>query len=644
MISAQGLAKSFGGRTLFAEATFRLAAGERYGLVGANGSGKSTLLEILAGRCEPSAGSVATPGGVRLGVLGQRRFLEDADAILSVALKGNAELWRAMAEKDALLDGPEDAFDADEFSRLEEVVQRHDGYAAEAGAAAILEGLGIPAETHRRPLSTLSGGYKLRVCLAQVLAGAPDALLLDEPTNHLDVLSIRWLEKFLLGFPGPVVVVSHDHRFLDNVATHVLDVDYETVLAYPGNYARFAGAKQAERERREKEIAARRREIAHHQQFVDRFRAKATKARQAQSKLRLIEKRAEGLEELPQSSRRYPVFRFEPARPSGREVLQVKGVSKAYGANRVLSGVSLRVDRGDRLAILGANGVGKSTLLKIVAGELEADAGSVEWGYEARPGYFAQDQASHFGSSNQSAQAWIEERCGGKGAGYARAQMGKVLFSGDDAAKRVGDLSGGEAARLVFCGLAVRQPNVLLLDEPTNHLDLESIEALVEGLRSYDGTLVLVSHDRWLVSRLANRIVEISADGVRDFRGSYGDYVHYCGDDRLDAVAPSSKARDGTRKGRGRQPRPRSSKNARDRRASIEERQQRILDRMEAAEARMAEIDAAFARPAYYAEAASGEVLSLQAERAALAREIEELAAKWDEAEGRPPRAAAAGG
>ncbi len=637
MISAKDLAKSFGDRTLFADVSFQLAAGERYGVVGANGSGKSTLLDILSGRTEPSAGTVSMPGGTRLGVLGQRRFLKDADSVLSVALMGNEELWRAMAEKEEMLAGPEEDFDANRFSRLEEAVQRHDGYAAEAAAASILEGLGIPAESHGRPLSTLSGGYRLRVGLAQVLAGSPDALLLDEPTNHLDVLSIRWLEKFLQGFRGPVAVVSHDHRFLDNVATHMLDVDYETVLAYPGNYTRFAKAKRAERERREKEIAARRREIARHQQFVDRFRAKATKARQAQSKLRLIEKKAAGLEELPRSSRRYPVFRFEQERPSGREALKVEGLSKSYGANQVLSGVSLRVNRGDRLAILGPNGIGKSTLLKIVAGDLAADSGSAVWGYQAQPGYFAQDQARHFDSPNQSAEAWIEERCGGRGAGYARGQMGKALFTGDDAAKRVGDLSGGEAARLVFCSLAIQRPNVLLLDEPTNHLDLESIEALVDGLRSYDGTVVFVSHDRWLVSRLANRIVEISAERVRDFHGSYDDYVHYCGDDRLDAPAsrPARARREARAESRRETGGRRRGRPAPSGRQDAEDRQGRVLARLEAAEERMAEIDAVFAQPSYFAEAAQEEVRDLNAERAALAARIEGLAAEWDEVEQR---------
>ena len=346
MISATSLSKSFGERVLFEGASFRLNPGERYGLVGANGSGKTTLLNILAGDMEAGGGSVDMPRRIRLGVLRQDRFLYEDEQILQVTLMGNEELWCAMAERDEVLARAGEHFDADRFSRVEEVFERHDGYTAEPRAAAILEGLGLPARVHHDPLSTLSGGFRLRVLLAQVLASAPDALLLDEPTNHLDIVSIRWLEKFLRGFRGPVVVISHDHRFLDNVATHILDIDYETVIGYPGNYTRFLGAKAAERERREKEIAVREREIAHHRKFVDRFRAKASKARQAQSKLRLIEKRTEALVELPKSSRRYPTFRFEQRRPSGREVLRVKGVGKSFGDNRVLRDVNLRVGRG----------------------------------------------------------------------------------------------------------------------------------------------------------------------------------------------------------------------------------------------------------------------------------------------------------
>ena len=295
MISVSNLEKSFGDRTLFTRASFQLNPGERYGLVGANGSGKTTLLNILSGDLEYSDGAVSIPKRLRMGVLRQDQFLYEDQEILEITLMGNPELWDAMVEKEALLVRAEEHFDADRFSELEETVQRHDGYTAEARAATILEGLGLPADIHHAPLSTLSGGFKLRVLLAQVLASSPEVLLLDEPTNHLDIISIRWLEMFLRDFAGPVVVISHDHRFLDNVTTHILDVDYETVLLYHGNYSAFLEAKRSERERREKDIAAREREIAHHQKFVDRFRAKASKARQAQSKVRMIEKKAEAL-------------------------------------------------------------------------------------------------------------------------------------------------------------------------------------------------------------------------------------------------------------------------------------------------------------------------------------------------------------
>ncbi|MFW5905117.1 MAG: ABC-F family ATP-binding cassette domain-containing protein, partial [bacterium] len=468
MISVSDLAMAYGDRTLFSGATFQLNPGERYGLVGANGSGKTTLLNILAGHQEPTRGTVSIPRRVRLGTLRQDRFDHHGESVLSVALMGNRELWEAMREKEQLLARAHDTFDAERYSRLEETIERHDGYAAEARAAAILEGLGLPAEVHHDPIDTLSGGFKLRVLLAQVLAGAPDALLLDEPTNHLDILSIRWLETFLSEFPGPVVVISHDHRFLDNVATHILDVDYQTVRLYHGNYTAFQVAKAEERERREKEIEVREKEIAHHQKFVDRFRAKASKARQAQSKLKLIEKQAESLEELPASSRRYPTFRFEQRRDSGKEVLRARGIHKAYGDNEVLHGVDLTVRRGDRLAIIGPNGIGKSTLLKILVGELEPDAGEVEWGYETHPGYFAQDHRGHFPSPELTAEEWIWKACPEKDRGFVRGHMALMLFSGEEAEKRLGTLSGGEAARLVFSRLALERPNVLVLDEPTN--------------------------------------------------------------------------------------------------------------------------------------------------------------------------------
>ena len=554
MISVSNLEKSYGDRVLFADASFQLNPGERYGIVGANGSGKTTLLNILSGDAQPTDGTVAVGKTLRLGVLRQDQFIHGDEEVLGVALQGHPELWKAMVEKDTLLARAHEHFDADRYSVLEETVQRLDGYTAEARAATILEGLGLPAEVHRRPLSTLSGGFKLRVLLAQVLAGSPDVLLLDEPTNHLDILSIRWLEKFLQDFDGPVAVVSHDHRFLDNIATGILDVDYQTVTLYHGNYTDFLQQKVEDRERKEKEIEGRQKEIAHHQKFVDKFKAKASKARQAQSKLKMIERKVDELEELPGSSRRYPKFRFHQRRPSGKEVLKVAGLKKAFGEKEVLHGVDLQIARGDRLVIMGPNGIGKSTLLKIMVGDLEADAGRVEWGYETHPGYFAQDHHEQLGDNDRTAEQWLWDFCPSRDRGFVRGHLGMMLFSGSDGEKRLSALSGGEAARLVFSRLALEQPNVLVLDEPTNHLDLESIEALVAALREYEGTLILVSHDRWFVNQLATRVVEISPAGIRDYLGTYEEYVHACGDDHLDADTVVLKAKREEKKGKEKAP------------------------------------------------------------------------------------------
>ena len=627
MISISNLAKDFGDRTLFSNASFQLNPGERYGLVGANGSGKTTLLNIIAGSIDPTEGQVSIPKSLRLGVLKQDHFLYEQEEILAVAIMGNAELWDAMMEKERILAQPETEFDAERFSIVEETVQRLDGYTAEARAASVLEGLGLPAETHRQPLSTLSGGFKLRVLLAQVLASAPDILLLDEPTNHLDILSIRWLEKFLQAFKGPVVVISHDHRFLDNVSTQILDVDYDTVQLYNGDYTHFASAKVSERTRREKEIDNRAREIAHHQDFIDRFRAKASKARQAQSKLRLIQKKAGELQELPGSSRRYPTFRFTPRSPSGRDVLKISGIRKAFGDNEVLHGVDLLVHRGDRVAIMGPNGIGKSTLLKIVMGELKADEGTVEWGYETHLGYFAQDHEEEFQGGKETTEQWLWNFCAGRDRGFVRAQMGLMLFTKDDGEKKVSALSGGEAARLVFSRIALEEPNVLILDEPTNHLDLESIEALVVELERFEGTLILVSHDRWFVSRLATRVVEIKPDEVTDYPGTYEEYVHHSGDDHLDVDRVVLKAR--------------REKKKKTKKASasvvdpakeirrIESHRDELTDRIASAEQRVDDIDETLAAPGFYENAASEEIAVLGNERSELRKQIERGLDEW---------------
>ena len=639
MISVSNLSKQFGDRTLFEGASFQLNSGQRYGLVGANGCGKTTLLNVMSGHIESTEGSVSIPKRLRLGVLRQDQFLYDDQEVLSVALMGNPELWDAMAEKERILaaaEGGDAEFDADRFGELEEIVQLYDGYTAEARAATILEGLGLPAEVHRRPLSTLSGGFRLRVLLAQVLASAPDVLLLDEPTNHLDILSIRWLEKFLREFAGPVVMISHDHRFLDQVVTDILDVDYQTVMLYKGNYSFFINAKQEDRDRREKEISSRQKEIAHHQKFVDRFKAKASKARQAGSKLKLIEKKSADLTALPGSSRRYPKFRFEPRRPSGKEVLTISGITKAFGENQVLHGVDLEVRRGDRLAIMGPNGIGKSTLLKIVMDDLEADEGEVKWGYETHRGYFAQDHKEDFDDSSRTAEEWLWDFCASRDRGYVRGQMGMMLFSGDDGEKRLEALSGGEAARLIFSRLAIERPNVLILDEPTNHLDLESIEALVHGLKNFDGTLILVSHDRWFVSQLATRVVEIKPDEVKDYLGTYEEYVHFCGDDHLDSDSVVMKAK-AERKDSKKSGKDSWKENKKARSVAPEvllnrltRQRDELTRKIETAEARISEIDQAFCEPGFFEDTSADEVADLDNERAKLKGKVEDVMSQWE--------------
>jgi ATPase subunit of ABC transporter with duplicated ATPase domains len=549
MISLSNLSKYYGDQVLFEGVSLQFNRGERYGIVGANGCGKSTLLKILCGDESASDGELAIPKRAVLGVLKQDHFEYEEDRILDVVMMGNAPLWSAMEEKEKILAKAEDYFDGDRYAELEEIIVQGDGYGLEARAGEILEGLGIASAVHEQPLSTLSGGFKLRVLLAQVLASEPDALLLDEPTNHLDILSIRWLEEFLQGFRGVALLISHDHRFLDTVATSIVDVDYETIKSYPGNYAHFVRAKREERERREAEIEKREAEIAGHKAFVERFRAKASKARQAQSKLKAID-RIE-IESLPESSRRYPRFRFEQKRPSGKQVIELKGITKRYDDLTVLDGIDLTIQRGERVAIIGPNGIGKSTLLKVMMDVIPADTGNVEWGYETHPGYVAQDHREQIGSRRQSLDDWLGQFCPAQGIGFVKGHLAAVLFSGEESKKKLEALSGGEAARLMFARQAVEKPNVLILDEPTNHLDLEAIEALVRAVKDYDGTLIFVSHDRWFVNELATRIVEITPEGVRDFNGSYDEYLARAGEDHLDAQEVLRRTRDSKRAARG---------------------------------------------------------------------------------------------
>ena len=529
MITISNLTKHFGAQALFSNVNLQLNPGCRYGLVGANGSGKTTFLRILTGDESDEGGSVGFPKNLTLGVLRQDQFLDDSARIIDVTMRGDSVVYGALAEQDRLSHEPNP--DANRLMQLNDIITYGDGYSLESRAREMLVGLGIPDETVERPLGTLSGGYKLRVLLAQVLIGKPDALFLDEPTNHLDILSIRWLEGFLQSYKGCAVIISHDRHFLDAVANRVLDVDYQTILEYAGNYAKFLEQKVATRERKETENNRAEKSIAEKKAFVERFRAKATKARQAQSRLKQIEKIE--VIELPKSSRVAPNFRFEQARPSGRDVLVVKGLCKAYGNKSVLLDVGFEIRRGERVAIIGANGIGKSTLLKIIADNLELDKGSYEWGHQAAVGYFAQDHHELLGSPKETPLNFVWQACPAETTNYVRGHLGRMLFSGDDVDKPAAALSGGEAARVIFARLAVQKPNVMVLDEPTNHLDLETIEALTQALQTREGTLLFVSHDRHFVSQLATRIIELRADGLRDFQGTYDEYLARQGDDHL---------------------------------------------------------------------------------------------------------------
>lgn len=540
MVTLYELGMAYGGQVLFSDASEQFHPGNRYGIVGANGAGKSTLLRLITGEETPSEGSVVIPKKVRVGKLEQDHFQYEAVPIRDVVMMGHAEVWAAMQRKEELLSGPEEDFDVDEYTELEDTILRLDGYSLEAKAAEILEGMQIPTERHGDPLSSLSGGYKLRVLLARSLASDPDLLLLDEPNNHLDILSLRWLEKFLVDFKGCAIIVSHDHRFLDNVCTHIVDVDYQMVTVYKGNYQAFLDGKGEHRDRLEREIEKREKEIADHKAFIDRFKAKASKARQANSRQKRLEKIT--IESLPTSSRRHPNFRFTPQRHSGRTVLEADGISKSYGDKQVLGGVGLKVNRGDRVAILGPNGIGKSTLLKIFMDKVQADEGTHEWGYETHVGYFAQDHHDVM-SGDHTVTSWLWEQVPMDPQGAIYGRLAAVLFNRDEADKRIEALSGGEAARLALAGIAAKEPNVLVLDEPTNHLDLEGIESLAKSLQEFDGTLIFVSHDRWFVSKVATRIIEVTRDGIEDFDGTFAEYLRHCGTDHLDVATVLEQAK-----------------------------------------------------------------------------------------------------
>ncbi|MBI2791679.1 MAG: ABC-F family ATP-binding cassette domain-containing protein [Gammaproteobacteria bacterium] len=531
MINLVELSMHYGSKLLFDEVNLLLLPSKRYAIVGSNGSGKSTLLRLMMMEETASLGEITTPKGMHIGWVNQDHFRYENSRVLDVVIQGKAQLWDALQEKEVLLEQEWTEKSSQRFVQLEELIAHHDGYMAEGQAHTLLNGLGVPLENHEKPLSLLSGGFKMRVLLAQALFSNPDILLLDEPTNHLDLVTICWLEQYLINnFKGLLVFVSHDIKFLNNVATSILDIDYGEIREYPGNYNSFLINKKIIMDQKLQEKKNLEDKIANLQKFVDRFKAKASKATQARSRVKMIDKIE--LPDIKNSSRISPTFEFHCKRPSGKQVLAVSHISKSFGDKQVLNDVNVEIKRGEKVAIIGPNGIGKSTFLKIILGLLEQDNGTVEWGYEAQTAYFAQDHHEML-KENVSVLQWLEHEASFETSVKVRHMLGQVLFMKDEVEKSVLQISGGEAGRLLLANIMLMKPNVLIMDEPTNHLDIETIEALADALKAYQGTLLLVSHDRHFVNQVATRVIAITKKGIKDFKGSYEEYLKYYQSDYL---------------------------------------------------------------------------------------------------------------
>ena len=524
MLITSNITMQFGAKPLFENVSVKFGDGNRYGLIGANGCGKSTFLKILGGDLEPSSGNISLDTGERLGKLRQDQFAFEEHRVIDAVIMGHEELWHIMAEREriyALPDMTEE--DGILVAELEGRFAELDGYTSESRAGDLLLGVGIPIEQHYGLMKEIAPGFKLRVLLAQVLFADPEIMLLDEPTNNLDINSIRWLEGVLNERNNTMIIISHDRHFLNSVCTHMADLDYGEIRIYPGNYDDYMIASTQARERQAADNAKKKAQIAELQSFVSRFSANASKARQATSRARQIEKIK--LDEIKPSSRVSPYIRFELEKPLKRLALEIAHLSKGFDGKSVLRNIDLMVDAEDRIAVIGPNGIGKTTLLRTMVGDLEADSGQIRWAEKAEIGYFAQDHSTDF-EEEMNVFDWMRQwGKPGDDDQVIRGTLGRLLFSGDDAKKSVKVLSGGEKGRMLFGKLILSRPNVLVMDEPTNHLDMESIESLNLALELFKGTLIFVSHDREFVSSLANRIIELTPSGIVDYHGNYEDYL-----------------------------------------------------------------------------------------------------------------------
>jgi ATPase subunit of ABC transporter with duplicated ATPase domains len=524
VITTANITMQFGAKPLFENISAKFGNGNRFGLIGANGCGKSTLMKILGGDLEPSAGHVKVDADERLGKLRQDQFAFEQYTVIDTVIMGYAELWAIKQERDRIYALPEmSEADGMKVAELEVEFAELDGYSAEARAGELLLGLEIPQSQHFGLMSEVAPGWKLRVLLAQALFADPDILLLDEPTNNLDINTIRWLENMLNQRNSTMIIISHDRHFLNSVCTHMADLDFGELRIYPGNYDDYMTASTAVRERQYSENAKKKTQIAELQQFVSRFSANASKAKQATSRARQIDKIV--LEDIKPSSRVSPYIRFNQDKKLYRQALEVEGLSKGYGAKPVFEKLNLQVEVGERVAIIGASGIGKTTLLRTLMGDIEKDCGKLRWSENADIGYFAQEHTDDF-REDLSLYDWIAQWAKKQDDEQViRGTLGRMLFSNDEINKSVKVISGGEQGRMLFGKLMLQNPNIMLMDEPTNHLDMESIESLNLALENYPGTLFFVSHDREFISSLATRIIEITAGGVNDFKGTYDEYL-----------------------------------------------------------------------------------------------------------------------
>jgi ATPase subunit of ABC transporter with duplicated ATPase domains len=528
MISVSSVSMRYGAKILFEDVSVTFVAGRRYGLTGPNGAGKSTFMKVLTGELDAQKGNVVRPK--KLGVLRQDQFAFDAYRVIDTVIMGNKGLWSALEERDAIY-SKTDLTDEDgmRLGELEGIVGEEDGYTAESDAAILLQGLDIPDELHERKMGELQGGQKVRVLLAQALFGKPQALLLDEPTNHLDLDSIHWLQDFLLNYDGTLITISHDRHFLNSVTTHTADIDYQTIITYTGGYDDMVMAKTQIRSRLESQNEQREKKIAQLNEFIARFAA-GTRSSQVTSRKKEVERLQ--TTELARSNIQRPYLRFDLLRPSGKTALEFEGLSKSYGEQKVINEFAANIQRGEKIALMGRNGQGKTTLLKslLTASPDDAekdftlDAGTIKWGHEAHIGYFPQDHTGMI-EHGLTVSDWLHQFDPRVTKEEIRGILGQMLFRGEEGLKPTSALSGGEAARLLFCKLMLQKPNILILDEPTNHLDLESINALNISLQKYEGTVLLVTHDHDMIDEVATRIWHFDKGAIEDFKGPYEEYM-----------------------------------------------------------------------------------------------------------------------